>query len=142
MGRAVEGKVRAYRVHAKLEWLGFTGSQRTTRRAVAVAKTAFRVGNRRVHRPWVTEPGMWLQYDYGDGPVVDGVKKVLFVVWAARSRFRVVLALRAKSASGQKIVALDTRRPAPLSSSVHSHLCQLLHRPGNRMTTFALGSIR
>ncbi len=22
---------------------------------------------------------MWLQYDYGDGPVVDGVKTVLFV---------------------------------------------------------------
>ena len=22
----------------------------------------------RVYRPWVTEPGMWLQYDFGDGP--------------------------------------------------------------------------
>ncbi len=41
-----------------------------------------------VHRPWVTEPGMWLQYDYGDGPVVDGVKTVLFVAWLAWSRFR------------------------------------------------------
>ena len=28
---------------------------------------------------------MWLQYDYGDGPVVDGVKTVLFVAWLAWS---------------------------------------------------------
>ena len=47
-------------VHQKLVWLGYTGSERTTRRAVAAAKAAFRVGNRRVHRPWVTEPGMWV----------------------------------------------------------------------------------
>ena len=40
---------------------------------------------------------MWLQYDYGDGPVVDGVKTVLFVAWLAWSRFRVVLPLRDKS---------------------------------------------
>lgn len=92
-----KGKVRADRVHAKLVWLGYTGSERTTRRAVAAAKAAFRVGNRRVHRPWVTEPGMWLQYDYGDGPLIDGVKTVLFVAWVAWSRFRVVLPLRDKT---------------------------------------------
>lgn len=91
------GKIRADRVHAKLGWLGYTGSERTTRRAVAEAKAAYRAGHRRVHRPWVTEPGMWLQYDYGDGPVVDGVKTVLFVAWVAWSRFRVVLALRDKT---------------------------------------------
>ena len=51
----------------------------------------------RVHRPWVTEPGMWLQYDFGDGPVIDGVKTVLFCAWLAWSRFRVVLALRDKT---------------------------------------------
>ncbi len=89
-----KGKVRADRVHAKLVWLGYAGSERTTRRAVAQAKAAWRVGHRRVHRPWVTEPGMWLQYDYGDGPLVDGVKTVLFVAWLAWSRFRVVLPLR------------------------------------------------
>ena len=92
-----KGKVRADHVHAKLVWLGYTGSERTTRRAVADARAAFRVGNRRVHRPWVTEPGMWLQYDYGDGPLVDGVKTVLFVAWVAWSRFRVVLPLRDKT---------------------------------------------
>jgi len=40
---------------------------------------------------------MWLQYEYGDGPVVDGVKTVLFVAWLAWSRFRVVIALRDKT---------------------------------------------
>ena len=92
-----KGKVRADHVHAKLVWLGYTGSERTTRRAVADARAAYRVGNRRVHRPWVTEPGMWLQYDYGDGPVVDGVKTVLSAAWVAWSRSRVVLPLRDKT---------------------------------------------
>ncbi len=46
----------------------------------------------------MSEPGgMWLQYDYGDGPVIDGVKTVLFVAWLAWSRFRVVIALRDKT---------------------------------------------
>lgn len=92
-----KGKVRADRAHEKLVALGYTGSERTTRRAVAKVKQSYRAGHVRVHRPWVTEPGMWLQYDYGDGPVVDGVKTVLFVAWLAWSRFRVVIALRDKT---------------------------------------------
>lgn len=91
------GKARADRVHAKLVWLGFTGSERTTRRAVAELKAAYVAGHRRVHRPWITEPGMWLQYDYGDGPTIDGVKVTLFVAWLAWSRFRVVLPIRDKT---------------------------------------------
>lgn len=91
------GKVRADVAHEKLVALGYTGSERTTRRAVAKVKASYRAGRVRVHRPWVTEPGMWLQYDYGDGPVVDGVKTVLFVAWLAWSRFRVVLPLRDKT---------------------------------------------
>ncbi|MEZ5202460.1 MAG: hypothetical protein R2742_14695 [Micropruina glycogenica] len=31
---------------------------------------------------------MWLQYDYGDGPVIDGWKVTLFVAWLAWSWFR------------------------------------------------------
>jgi hypothetical protein len=89
-----EGKVRADVVHDKLLALGFTGSERTTRRAVAGVKAAYRLGRARVHRPWVTEPGLWLQYDFGDGPVIDGAKTVLFCAWLAWSRFRVVLPLR------------------------------------------------
>lgn len=63
-----EGKVRADKVHGVLAGMGFDGSERTVRRAVAEAKAARRAGRRRVHRPWVTEPGLWLQYDFGDGP--------------------------------------------------------------------------
>ena len=45
------GKVRADVAHEKLLALGYTGSERTTRRAVATVKTAYRAGHVRVHRP-------------------------------------------------------------------------------------------
>ena len=96
--KASKGAIRADKAHEKLLALGFKGSERTTRRAVAEAKDAFSLGQVRVHRPWVTEPGMWLQYDFGDGPVIDGRKTVLFCAWLAWSRFRVVLALRDRTA--------------------------------------------
>ena len=92
------GKVRADVAHEKLIALGYTGSERTTRRAVAEVKGAYRAGRRRVHRPWVPEPGMWLQYDFGDGPRVGGVATQLFCAWLAWCRFRVVLALLDKTA--------------------------------------------
>lgn len=92
------GKIRADKAHEKLLALGYTGSQRTTRRAVARMRRAFKAGRVRVHRPWVTEPGMWLQYDFGDGPVVDRAPSTLFCAWLAWSRFRVVLPLRDKTA--------------------------------------------
>ncbi len=100
------GRVRADVAHDKLVALGFTGSERTTRRAVAVVKANYRVGRVRVHRPWVTEPGMWLQYDFGDGPMIDGARTTLFVAWLAWSRFRVVLAIRDKT-SPSVMAALD-----------------------------------
>lgn len=103
---ASRGKVRADVAHEKLLALGFTGSERTTRRAVAAVKKTHRLGNTRVHRPWVTEPGMWLQYDFGDGPVIDGVKTVLFCGWLAWSRFRVVLPILDKT-SPSVFAALD-----------------------------------
>jgi hypothetical protein len=71
--------------------MGFAGSERTTRRAVAVAKRSWRAGHRRVFRPWVPEPGLWLQFDWGDGPRINGRKTLLFCAWLAWSRFRVVL---------------------------------------------------
>ncbi|MDQ2844789.1 MAG: IS21 family transposase, partial [Actinomycetota bacterium] len=61
------GKIRADVAHDKLVAWGYQGCERTTRRAVATVRTAFRAGRVRVHRPWITEPGMWLQYDFGDG---------------------------------------------------------------------------
>lgn len=95
---ASKGKIRADKAHDKLVALGYDGSERSTRRAVAQVRTAYRFGRVRVHRPWVTEPGMWLQYDFGDGPVIDGRKTVLFVAWLAWSRFRIVIALRDRTA--------------------------------------------
>jgi transposase len=92
-----KGKVRADVVHDKLVALGYEGSDRTTRRAVAEVRKAYRSGRVRVHRPWITEPGMWLQYDFGDGPRIDGVKTILFCAWLAWSRFRVIIPLRDKT---------------------------------------------
>jgi transposase len=92
------GRIRADVVHEKLLGLGYSGSERTTRRAVLEVRRAFNTGRVRVHRPWVTEPGMWLQYDFGDGPRVGGLKTTLFCAWLAWCRFRVVLALRDKTA--------------------------------------------
>ncbi len=97
MQRSV-GKVRADKVHEKLVAVGYAGSERTTRRTVASVRRAFKAGRVRVHRPWVTEPGMWLQYDFGDGPMVGGVKTTLFCAWLAWARFRVVLAIVDKTA--------------------------------------------
>jgi len=91
------GKVRADVAHEKLVALGYAGSERTTRRAVGEAKTAYRAGRRRVRRPWIPEPGMWFQYDFGDGPRVNGAGTQLFCAWLAWRWFRVVLALLDKT---------------------------------------------
>ncbi|OFB43230.1 hypothetical protein Manayef4_12235 [Frankia sp. CgMI4] len=77
------GKIRADVVHGKLAAMGYPGAQRTTRRAVAQAKTAWASGRRRVFRPWVPEPGMWAQYDFGQGPMVGGTATILFCLWLA-----------------------------------------------------------
>ena len=57
---ATKGRVRADVAHAKLVGMGYGGSERSTRRAVAQVKAAYKLGRVRVHRPWVTEPGGWL----------------------------------------------------------------------------------
>jgi transposase len=89
-----QGKVRADVVHDRLVAMGFTGDERSTRRAVAEAKAAWRDGHRRRYRPWVPEPGMWLQFDWGQGPRIGGVGgrgTNLFCAWLAWSRFRVII---------------------------------------------------
>ena len=103
---ASKGRIRADKAHEKLLALGYGGSDRSTRRAVAGVKAAYRLGHVRVHRPWITEPGMWLQYDFGDGPKVEGRATVLFVAWLAWSRFRVVIPLRDRT-QPSVIAALD-----------------------------------
>lgn len=93
------GRVRADVVQDKLEalGLGYAGSERTIRRAVAEAKVAYRNGHRRRFRPWLPEPGLWFQWDYADGPLVEGRKTWLWCAWLAWSRFRVVLPIRDKT---------------------------------------------
>ncbi len=95
---ASKGRIRADVAHEKLLALGYAGSERSTRRAIAQVKAAWRLGHTRVHRPWIAEPGMWLQYDFGDGPRIEGIKTILFVAWLAFSRFRVVVPLRDRTA--------------------------------------------
>ena len=86
-----KGRVRADVAHDRLVAMGYVGSDRTTRRAVAAAKKAWRAGNGRSYKPWVPEPGMWLQYDWGTGPVIGGRQTQLFCAWLAWSRYRVVI---------------------------------------------------
>ena len=47
-----------------------------------------------------------MQWDYGDGPVVDGRETVLFCAWLAWPRYRVVLALRDRRLASV-VMALD-----------------------------------
>jgi transposase len=91
------GKVRADVVHRKLQAMGYSGSERTTRRVVASMKEDYRRQDHRIYKPWITEPGMWLQYDFGAGPMVAGVQVVLFCAWLAWSRFRVIIPLGDRS---------------------------------------------
>lgn len=100
------GRVRADVVHDKLRAMGYSGSERTTRRVVATLKTDYNQRNRRVYKPWITEPGAWLQYDFGTGPVIAGATVVLFCAWLAWSRFRVIIPLADKSLPSV-IAALD-----------------------------------
>ena len=62
---------RADVAHGKLVAIGYLGSERTTRRWVADAKRRWRRKHGRRTRPWIPEPGLWMQWDYGDGPTVE-----------------------------------------------------------------------
>lgn len=86
-----QGKIRADVVHDRLAAMGYGGSPRSTRRAVAELKQAWRNGHGRRYRPWVPEPGMWLQFDWGDGPTIGQRPTSLFCAWLAWSRYRVVI---------------------------------------------------
>lgn len=85
------GRIRADVVHDRLVAMGYAGSERTTRRAVHKAKVAYRNGRRRTYRPWIPEPGKWLQFDWGWGPVIRMRQTYLFCAWLAWSRYRVII---------------------------------------------------
>jgi transposase len=85
-----KGRIRADVAHDKLKALGYEGSERSTRRAVAEVKQAYEQGHHRIYQPWIPEPGMWLQWDFGAGPRIAGRDTLLWCAWLAWSRFRVV----------------------------------------------------
>jgi hypothetical protein len=91
------GKVRADVVHQRITAMGFTGGERTTRRVVAQVKQRLQAGQRRVFRPWIVEPGLWLQRDWGHGPKIGGRQTQLWCAWLAWSRFRVVIPVMDKT---------------------------------------------
>ncbi|MGP3969652.1 IS21 family transposase [Streptomyces sp. 6N223] len=91
-----QGHITAARVHERLVRLGFTGSRRTTRRMLGEARDEWRRGNRRPGRAWLPEPGLWMQFGWGEGPTVPGPdgaprRTSLFCAWLPWSRFRVVI---------------------------------------------------
>jgi hypothetical protein len=53
LGERSHGKIRADKAHETLVAMGYMGSERTTRRAVADAKRRWRQGHGRRHRPWI-----------------------------------------------------------------------------------------
>lgn len=73
---------------------------------VAALKNDWRREHHRVYQPWIVEPGAWLQYDFGQGPVIEGRAVILFCAWLAWSRFRVVFPLADRSLPSV-IAALD-----------------------------------
>jgi transposase len=91
------GRIRADVVHRRITAMGFTGGERTTRRVVAEVKKRLKAGQRRVFRPWIAEPGLWLQWDWGHGPLVGGRQTQLWCAWLAWSRFRVVIPVMDKT---------------------------------------------
>lgn len=58
-----KGRIRADVVHRDIVAMGFTGSERSTRRAVAECKKVWRQGRRRIYRPWI--PSL----NYGPDPL-------------------------------------------------------------------------
>jgi hypothetical protein len=99
-------QIRADKARGVLVAMGYGGWYRTTRRAVAEAKRRWRQRRGRRTRPWIPQPGLWLQWDYGDGAEVAGVRAVLFCAWLAWSRFRVVVPLRDKTLASV-VIGLD-----------------------------------
>ncbi len=88
-----KGHIRADVVHRRLVAMGFEGSSRTTRRYVANEKKAWVRTNARVFWPWIPEPSKWAQYDFSDGPLVNGEKTTLFHYYLPYSKFKVTLVL-------------------------------------------------
>src|SRR3954465_4254089 len=88
-----KGSIHADAAHQRLVARGYMGSESTTRRGGAAAKRAWRAEHGRRTRPWIPEPGLWLQFDYGDGPVIGARKTSLLCAGVAWGRVRIVVPL-------------------------------------------------
>lgn len=82
--RTSDGRISAKRLLPPARAAGYTGSERSFRRAVARAKTAWR-GKRRTYRPWVPTPGDYLMIDWGTEAGLQ-----IFCAVLAWSRYRFV----------------------------------------------------
>jgi hypothetical protein len=71
-----KGKIRADKVHERLVAMGFTGTERTTRRAVRAAKLAWRAGHRRTYRRGCPSPGCGCSSTGVTGPGSTGVRRI------------------------------------------------------------------
>lgn len=78
------GRVTARWLMRLVRAAGYEGSERSLRRAVAVAEEAWRAKQARegrVYRPWVSEPGEWMLCDWGAAGTVStaaGLRKLSF----------------------------------------------------------------
>jgi transposase len=81
--RATDGRISAKRLLPAARAAGYTGSARNLRRAVAIAKAAWRT-ERRVYRPWQPVPGEHLAIDWG---MEDGLHVFCAVLPWSRVRF-------------------------------------------------------
>ncbi len=54
-----KGKIRADVAHRKITAMDYRGSERSTWRAVAEVKEAWRAGRRRRYRPWIPSLKLW-----------------------------------------------------------------------------------
>ncbi len=82
--KATDGRISAKRLLPLCRAEGYSGSARSLRRAVAIAKAEHR-RTRRVYRPWAPVPGEHLVFDWGE----EGPLKVFCAV-LAWSRWRFV----------------------------------------------------
>ena len=80
---ATDGRISAKRLLPLCRVQGYTGSDRSLRRAVADAKAEHR-RTRRSYRPWVPVPGEHLVFDWGEA---DGVHVFCAVLAWSRWRF-------------------------------------------------------
>ncbi|MEU4173527.1 hypothetical protein AB0F46_43045, partial [Streptomyces sp. NPDC026665] len=81
--------IRADVVHEKLVKMGYRGSALDAADGERGADGV--EGGQAPHRPWIPEPGRWMQFDWGEGPRIGGRRTWLFCAWLSWSRFRVVI---------------------------------------------------